>query len=66
MWRALLIGNNAAFYGKLFMSIAETGLWLKRVAALSRDGVAAMQTLDQGLASEAHKLFVGRLASQQK
>jgi len=42
----------------VFRSETFPGLWLQRDAALVRDGVATMNTLDAGLATEAHTAFV--------
>ena len=39
------------------------GLWLNIRALLDRDGVALLKTLDAGLASEAHRMFLQQLQS---
>jgi len=43
-------------------SACMPGLWLNVDAALRRDGLATMKTLDAGLASKAHEAFLRRLS----
>jgi Uma2 family endonuclease len=52
--------------GGIVKSRIFPGLWLDVAAMLRGDMVAVLQTLDQGLASDAHGRFVARLAKRKR